>query len=138
MRDNKWALVVSAACVRVCVCAAHTPVQAHFEGGALYLNENFLSFITVTNSSFSSNLAGIYGGAFSVYDSDLLITDSDFSNNTVRSNAVLTAFVPMFRLCRLCSMCLARPPLHYRMAGSHMPAQAITAASCLTAHAGIV
>lgn len=59
--------------------------QAHYEGGAFYLNENFLSSITVTNSSFSSNLAGIYGGAFSVYDSDLLITDSAFTNNSVRA-----------------------------------------------------
>lgn len=52
------------------------------EAGGVYYNENFGSDVIVRNSSFHLNF-GQYGGALSVYDSNMIVEDCNLTSNWV-------------------------------------------------------
>lgn len=48
------------------------------------MNENFEADVIVNSTVFEDNW-GVYGGALSFYDSNVLVTNCTFTNNTVRA-----------------------------------------------------
>lgn len=64
-------------------CRAGCCLQGFQEAGAIYMNENFESDVIVNSTVFEGNW-GVYGGALSLYDSNILVTNCAFTNNTVR------------------------------------------------------
>ena len=63
----------------------------YIEGGALYIHCVRDTYITITNSAFTSNTVGSYGGGLYIYTitgahNDITITNSTFTNNTVGHN----------------------------------------------------
>jgi hypothetical protein len=57
-------------------------LQGFSECGGVYVNENFKTEVSVSNSVFVRNYGG-YGGAMSLYDSNVTVTNCSFDSNEV-------------------------------------------------------
>jgi hypothetical protein len=57
--------------------------QGPDDGGGVLVVENFQTQVTVSSSVFEGNY-GLYGGAMSLYDSDVTVQNCSFYSNEVR------------------------------------------------------
>jgi hypothetical protein len=58
-------------------------LQGFSEAGGVYVNENFKTEVSVSNSTFVRNFGG-YGGAMSLYDSNVMLQNCSYASNEVR------------------------------------------------------